>query len=46
MKRCPTCSRVYDEDALRFCLDDGGNLIEMSHGEPIPATLGGPNVKR
>lgn len=39
MKRCPTCSRVYDEDALRFCLDDGGNLIEMSSGEAIPPTL-------
>ena len=39
MKRCPTCSRVYDEDTLRFCLDDGANLIEMSPGEPIPPTL-------
>ena len=39
MKRCPTCNRVYDEDSLRFCLDDGGNLIEMSPGEPIPPTL-------
>ncbi len=39
MKRCPICSRVYNEDALRFCLDDGRNLIEMSPGEPVPPTL-------
>lgn len=39
MKRCPTCSRVYDEATLRFCLDDGSNLIEMSPAEPIPPTL-------
>ncbi|HYR76902.1 MAG TPA: hypothetical protein VEM96_13765 [Pyrinomonadaceae bacterium] len=39
MKRCPICSRVYNEDALRFCLDDGSNLIEMSPGEPVPPTL-------
>jgi protein-export membrane protein SecD len=39
MKRCPICSRVYDEGALRFCLDDGSNLIEMSPGEPVPPTL-------
>ena len=39
MKRCPICSRVYDEDTLRFCLDDGSNLIEMSPGEPVPPTL-------
>src|SRR5260370_34398439 len=39
MKRCPICSRVYNEDALRFCLDDGSNLTEMSPGEPVPPTL-------
>ena len=39
MKRCPTCSRVYDDDGLRFCLDDGTNLIDRSPAEPIPTTL-------
>ena len=39
MKRCPTCSRVYDDDSLRFCLDDGANLVERSPAEPIPTTL-------
>ena len=39
MKRCPACSRVYDDDGLRFCLDDGTNLIDRSPAEPIPTTL-------
>ena len=26
MKRCPACSRVYDDVSLRFCLDDGTEL--------------------
>src|SRR5437588_12519250 len=39
MKRCPACSRVYDDDGQRFCLDDGTNLVDQSPGEPIPTTL-------
>lgn len=39
MKRCPACSRVYDDDGLRFCLDDGTNLVERSPAEPVPTTL-------
>ena len=39
MKRCPTCSRVYDDDSLRFCLDDGTNLVERSPAESVPTTL-------
>ncbi|HVS83530.1 MAG TPA: hypothetical protein VHE60_17505 [Pyrinomonadaceae bacterium] len=27
MKRCPACSRVYDDVSLRFCLDDGTALV-------------------
>jgi hypothetical protein len=26
MKRCPTCSRTYDDD-VRFCLEDGATLV-------------------
>ena len=26
MKRCPTCSRTYPDDTLRFCLEDGTPL--------------------
>lgn len=28
MKRCPKCSRVYADNALNFCLDDGEWLID------------------
>ncbi len=39
MKRCPACSRVYDDDGLRFCLDDGANLVDKFPSEPVPQTL-------
>jgi hypothetical protein len=29
MKRCPTCSRTYTDDALSFCLDDGAPLLSV-----------------
>src|SRR5262249_45954807 len=36
MKECPKCSRVYADDSLRFCLDDGASL--RSAGE-MPPTI-------
>jgi hypothetical protein len=27
MKQCPECKREYDDDSLRFCLDDGTALV-------------------
>ena len=39
MKRCPTCTRVYDGDNLRFCLDDGTPLIDKTSEQPAPETL-------
>src|SRR4051812_44280967 len=27
MKRCPTCQRIYADDTLRFCLEDGTALF-------------------
>ena len=27
MKLCPTCQRTYEDDALRFCLEDGTALL-------------------
>ena len=38
MKRCPTCSRVYDDVSLRFCLDDGTELV-IKPLETAPQTL-------
>ncbi|MBA3767747.1 MAG: hypothetical protein H0W99_12330 [Acidobacteria bacterium] len=34
MKRCPTCSRTYTDDALSFCLDDGGPLLSVGGDAP------------
>ena len=39
MKRCPTCSRVYDDVSLRFCLDDGAELVNRPIESPAPQTL-------
>ena len=29
MKQCPTCGTTYTDETLRFCLADGGSLIEV-----------------
>ena len=42
MKRCPTCSRVYDDIGLRFCLDDGTELVNKPSETPAPPTLAMP----
>lgn len=39
MKRCPACSRVYDDVSLRFCLDDGTELVNKPSETPAPQTL-------
>ena len=39
MKRCPVCSRVYDDDNMRFCLDDGTTLIDKLNTAEPPPTL-------
>jgi TolB-like protein len=40
MKRCPKCSRTYDDETLNFCLDDGAWLVEVTtSGEPATAVL-------
>ena len=30
VKRCPTCQSTYTNDALRFCLQDGAELVSVS----------------
>jgi protein-export membrane protein SecD len=44
MKRCPTCSRVYDDVSLRFCFDDGAELVNKvpCAGAPETAIMPGP----
>jgi F5/8 type C domain len=37
MKRCPKCNRQYNDDTLRFCLEDGSPLASTTR-EEAPAT--------
>jgi hypothetical protein len=37
MKRCPKCKRKYDDDTLRFCLEDGTPLFDARESD-APAT--------
>jgi len=36
MKRCPKCNRVFDEEWLSFCTNDGTSLIDTSALSPEP----------
>jgi protein-export membrane protein SecD len=38
MKRCPQCSRVYDDENLKFCLDDGTALVNKLPETTAPET--------
>src|SRR5437763_6978855 len=41
MKQCPKCSRVYADDSLNFCLDDGEWLLSDSKDEAPTAIISG-----
>lgn len=38
MKRCPKCNRKYNDDTLRFCLEDGAPLSGTTSHSEAPAT--------
>src|SRR5688572_11804082 len=38
VKRCPACSRVYDDVGLKFCLDDGTELVLTTTESEAPPT--------
>jgi hypothetical protein len=38
MKRCPTCQRLYTDDTLNFCLEDGASL-QTTSGTALDETL-------
>jgi len=49
MKRCPKCHRAYEDETLRFCLEDGSPLFDSRDSE-APATeilpvRGAPTLK-
>jgi hypothetical protein len=39
MKECPACSRVYADESLRFCLDDGASLVSQASREGAQTTI-------
>ena len=40
MKRCPKCQRSYNDDTLRFCLEDGTALATITREiEPPPTAI-------
>jgi len=39
MKRCPKCKRKYEDDSLRFCLDDGTPLFDARDSEAPPTEI-------
>ena len=38
MKRCPKCQRSYNDDSLRFCLEDGTSLATITREVDPPPT--------
>jgi hypothetical protein len=36
MKLCPTCRSTYTDDSLRFCLQDGSQLVHAGEAESTP----------
>ena len=38
MKQCPSCSRVYPDGGVEFCLDDGAELVSKAAESDAPPT--------
>jgi TolB-like protein/Flp pilus assembly protein TadD len=43
MKQCPECKRVYYDEKLNFCLDDGEWLFEVPDESATAVLSGGPS---
>jgi hypothetical protein len=39
MKRCPTCERTFEDETLRFCPDDGAELVSPIVTNSDPQTV-------
>lgn len=39
MKHCLSCSRVYEDDTLNFCLDDGSALVVEADNDAFPTVV-------
>ena len=45
MKRCPKCNRKYEDNTLRFCLEDGSTLSVVKRDPEPPTTEILPHVQ-
>ena len=43
MKRCPTCKRIFADDSLTFCLDDGSPLVSETPPLEMEETIVTPS---
>lgn len=39
MKTCPTCHQNYEDDSLKFCLEDGAQLVALTTASGADPTL-------
>lgn len=45
MKQCPKCSRVYVDESLNFCLDDGEALMGGDPSSESPTAIHLPELQ-
>lgn len=45
MKRCPKCNRKYEDNTLKFCLEDGSTLAAVTRDPEPPTTEILPRVQ-
>ena len=39
MKQCPDCSKLYTDDTLNFCFDDGAGLVAAASRDDMPTQI-------
>jgi TolB-like protein/Flp pilus assembly protein TadD len=44
MKQCPDCKRIYNDDSLNFCLEDGETLVPADTSSEAPTALNIPQI--
>jgi hypothetical protein len=45
MKYCPNCNRSYEDEQMRFCLDDGAQLVSFSQANTLIIPAQAPSNK-
>src|SRR5438128_5760731 len=44
MKRCPKCDRIYPDNSLNFCLDDGESLLPANDNQEAETAFQVPRL--